>query len=163
MLVASNGAVEVGVATTFGPRVLWFARPGEANVFGDVAPEVQGKDTPFGAKWHLYGGHRLWYAPEDDPRTYWPDNVRVEIAETRHSVRVTQVMEPHTGLVKSIELTLDPERPLVTVDHRIEHRGANAIDLAPWALTVMAKGGLAIFPHPPLLPIPRCSRLRDRW
>lgn len=154
MLLFSNGAVEVGVAMSFGPRVLRFARPGGVNLLGEVSPQLQGKDTPFGGKWHLYGGHRLWYAPESDPGSYFPDNARVEIAETERSVTMTQAMETHSGLVKSITVTLDPEAPLVRVSHRLEHRGANPMDLAPWALTIMAAGGLAIFPHPPFAPHP---------
>ena len=25
-----------------------------------------------GSEWHIYGGHRLWHAPEVMPRTYYP-------------------------------------------------------------------------------------------
>lgn len=149
-----NGEVELILATEFGPRVMRYARIGKRNVFGELSPDVQGNDTPFGDRWHIYGGHRLWYAPEGDPRSYYPDNakVRVELDDTR--VTLVQDVEPHTRLEKAITIELAREGSRVSLTHRITNRGAFDVELAPWALSVMAKGGRAILPHPRYAPHP---------
>lgn len=150
-----NGVVELVLPLTHGPRVARFALVGGGNLLGEVDPRVQGNDTPFGDRWHIYGGHRLWYAPEGDPRSYFPDNTPVEYALEPWAVKLTQSIEPHTRLRKSISVALDAASSLVTVTHAIENTGAFDVELAPWALTVMAPGGRAIFPHAPFAPHPR--------
>ncbi len=150
-----NGEVELILPTAFGPRVLRYGRPGQPNVFGEISAAAQGNDTPFGDRWHIYGGHRLWYAPEDDPRSYFPDNQPVACAIDGARVRLTQPPEAHTGLEKSVEVMLSPQGSHVRVEHRLLNRGNQALELAPWALSVMAKGGQAIFPQAPFAPHPQ--------
>jgi hypothetical protein len=125
-------------------------------VFGEVSRELQGNDTPFGDRWHLYGGHRLWHAPEHVTRTYWPDNTPVQVAcaPAEGRVTLTQAVEPHTQLEKSIEVTLSPRGSAVSLVHRIVNRGPFDVELAAWALTVMARDGRAIFPQAPFAPHP---------
>ncbi|MBI2392071.1 MAG: hypothetical protein HYV09_20940 [Deltaproteobacteria bacterium] len=149
-----NGRVELILATEFGPRVLRYAMIGGSNVLGEVPPSVQGNDTPFGDEWHLYGGHRLWYAPEGDPRSYWPDNAPVRADIVRERVTLVQDVEPHTQLEKSITVELAPTGTKVSLTHTLTNRGAFEVELAPWALTVMARGGRAILAHPPYVPHP---------
>jgi hypothetical protein len=48
---------------------------------------------------------------------------------------------------KEIRVTLSPTEPRVVVAHRIINRNPWAIELAPWALSVMAPGGRAIYPQ----------------
>jgi hypothetical protein len=150
----ANGEVELVMPSAYGPRVMRYARLGGRNVLGEVSPEVQGNDTPFGERWHIYGGHRLWYAPEGDPRSYYPDNSAVRVQIDGASVRLTQEVERHSQLEKSIEVTLSDRGSGVTLEHRLTNHGSFAIELAPWALTVMARGGTAIFPHSPFQPHP---------
>ncbi|MCA1642148.1 MAG: DUF4380 domain-containing protein [Acidobacteria bacterium] len=66
----SNGTVEVTVATDVGPRILGYNLRGGENVFGEVPDAVV--TTSLG-DWKPYGGHRLWTAPEVNPRSYAPD------------------------------------------------------------------------------------------
>ena len=47
-----------------------------------------------------------------------------------------------------MDITLAERRNEVTVVHRLTNKGRQAITLAPWALTVMAKRGMAIIPLP---------------
>jgi hypothetical protein len=135
--------------------VLRFARPGGENVFGVLGPDDVRRDTPWGDVWRLYGGHRLWHAPEHATRTYWPDNAPIEVrARTRTSATLVQPVERSTGLVKSIEVRLAERGAGATVVHRIENRGLFGVELAPWALSVMAPGGRAIVPNAPFVPFP---------
>lgn len=149
-----NGDAEVLVSTHYGPRVIRYALAGGDNVFGEIPPSEQGKPTPFGADWHIYGGHRLWHAPEDPVRTYWPDNSPVAAEGDGLSVTVTQPVERSTKLEKQMKVTLDPTGSGVTVRHRITNRGLFDVELSVWALTVMTRGGVAVFPREPFVPFP---------
>jgi hypothetical protein len=150
----TNGIADIVVGRAFGPRVLRYGLVGGPDAFGLVDPKTQRVETPFGRPWHLYGGHRLWYAPEDPVRTYFPDNDDVVIESMPSGLLVRQEPERHTGLEKSIALRLERGSSKVDLEHRLVNLGPSAIDLAPWALTIMAPGGRAIFPHPPYVPHP---------
>lgn len=145
----TNGAVEVTVATDVGPRVLGYRLAGGENVFGEVPEAVI--TTAFG-DWKPWGGHRLWAAPEVNPRSYVPDNSPVEVEFVGESkVRLIGAVEPQTGLQKVMSVTLDSAGTGVTVRHRIVNRGQWAIELSLWALTILncEGGGEAIIPQEP--------------
>ncbi|MFO0590402.1 MAG: hypothetical protein U0441_22860 [Polyangiaceae bacterium] len=150
----ANGDAEVLVSTHYGPRVIRYALSGGDNVFAEIPPAEQSKPTPFGDDWHIYGGHRLWHAPEDPVRTYWPDNSPVVADGDGLWVQVTQPLEKSTRLEKQMTITLDPSGSGVTVRHRITNRGLFDVELAVWALSVMAKGGVGVFPREPFVPFP---------
>ncbi|MBU2563373.1 MAG: DUF4380 domain-containing protein, partial [Actinobacteria bacterium] len=67
----TNGEVEIIITTDVGPRIVRFGFVGDQNLFREFKQQ-QGKTG--GDKWLIYGGHRLWHAPEVKPRTYFPDN-----------------------------------------------------------------------------------------
>jgi hypothetical protein len=146
----ANKAVELIVTADVGPRVIRFALAGGANVFKEY-PDMVGKTG--GDEWRIYGGHRLWHAPEAQPRSYCPDNgpVRVEPLGKggAGSLRVVQPTEPPTGIQKEIDLELPGDGALAKVTHRLRNNSAWPIRLAPWALSVMAPGGTAVIPLPP--------------
>jgi hypothetical protein len=141
----ANEYVRLDYLTTAGPRIVRLSLAGsDDNLLAEVADiTIQ---TPYG-EFCLFGGHRLWHAPEVFPRSYLPDNDAPEITDLPNGVRLTQIMEPASGIRKSIELRLEPDRPAVTVTHRLENQGAWPVELAPWALTQMRLGGLAVFPQ----------------
>jgi hypothetical protein len=142
----SNEQVEVIVTADVGPRVIRFGfkgRDNEFREFEDMLGET-GAD-----EWRIFGGHRFWHAPEVHPRTYAPDNEPVDVQQHNDRVRVIQPTEPTTGIQKEIELSLAPETAHVTLTHRLRNNNLWAVELAPWALSVMAQGGRAIIPLPP--------------
>jgi hypothetical protein len=151
----ANERVELLVSTDYGPRVIRFAPIGGANVFGEISPSEFSIPTTFDEPWRIYGGHRLWYAPEIAEKTYWPDNgpIEAEVVSKSHVV-VTQPVEGHTKLQKQMDVALDERTGLVTVVHRIFNRGQAPLQLAAWALSVMRKHGRAIFPNEPRRPHP---------
>jgi hypothetical protein len=145
----TNGTVEVTVATDVGPRVLGYGFVGGENLLGE-APEAV-ITTAFG-DWKPWGGHRLWTAPEVNPRSYVPDNSPVGVEfEGESKARLIGPAETQTGLQKVVSVTLDAEGTGVTVRHRITNRGQWAIELSLWALTIMngRGGGEAIIPQEP--------------
>lgn len=141
----SNGQVELILTTDVGPRIIRFGFVGEDNEFKeyeDVAGQTGGND------WHIYGGHRLWHAPEAHPRSYFPDNAPVRLEEHADYVRAIQSPETTTGVQKEIDVRLAPSEARVEVTHRLRNTNLWAVELAPWALSVMAPGGKAIIPLP---------------
>jgi len=141
-----NNEVELIASTDVGPRILAFQYIGEDNLFY-LTPEDAGRTG--GDQWRLYGGHRLWHAPENIPLTYHPDNVPVQYSGDGRRLILTQAMEPATGLVKEIEIIMPASGTSVQVYHRLINRGDAPSSLAPWGITMLAPGGLAIIPQEP--------------
>lgn len=131
--------------TEIGPRILSFGSPGGGNLLW-INPDDEGKRG--GSDWRVYGGHRLWHAPEANPRSYSPDNdpVRVDISGT--SVSLRQQTENHTGIEKEILLIPEADGHSIRIRHVITNRNLWAVELAPWAITAMAPGTIALVPVP---------------
>ena len=142
----SNEHVELIVTTDIGPRIIRFGFVGQQNEFAEFA-DMMGKIG--GDEWRIYGGHRLWHAPEAQPRSYIPDNQPITIEQHDDFVRLIQPTETATGIQKEIDIYLLPDRAHVRVVHCMYNRGLWDVELSPWALSVMAPGGKAIIPLPP--------------
>ena len=140
----SNPSISLWLSEDFGPRVIALAVDSGDNLFAEL-PEAK-IECPGSGWYSLRGGHRLWYAPEYPPITYLPDDEPVEILEVQDGIRVTQLPEKGTGLVKSITVTLPCDDPHVLIDHQITNRGMRTVRLAPWSITMMRPGGTAIMP-----------------
>lgn len=100
--------------------------------------------SPHG-RFHLWGGHRLWIAPETAARTYVPDDGDLRIATSTIQVTLTRD-EPITGIRKGLTITLTEGEPRVTLTHRLTNTGLWAVELAPWAITQLRMGGKAVLP-----------------
>ena len=74
----ANDEVELIVTGDVGPRVIRFAPVGGDNLFKEFDDMMGRTDDE---EWLIYGGHRFWHAPEEKPRTYYPDNAPVEVTE----------------------------------------------------------------------------------
>jgi hypothetical protein len=142
----SNGEVELIVTGDIGPRIMRYAFAGGQNFFKEF-PETLGKSGE--PAWVARGGHRVWASPEDAVRTYAPDNSLVRIEIKGDVLEATEPIEALTGLEKQIVVKLAPTGTSVEVLHRIKNAGAHPLDLAPWALTMMAQGGVGIHGFPP--------------
>lgn len=142
----SNGDVELIVTSDVGPRIIRFGFPGGQNLFKEY-PEQLGKSGE--AQFQLRGGHRVWKAPEDPVATWAPDNVAVHVEILPDGLTATEPVEPLTGLQKEISVHLAPSGSRVTVTHRITNKSLFPLEFAPWALTMMATGGMAVTGFPP--------------
>ncbi len=141
----ANQHLRVDYLAEAGPRLVRLSLTGsEVNLMAEV-PDLS-LETPFG-DFYLYGGHRLWHAPEAFPRTYLPDNDGLTIDEFEGGVRLRQPTERATSIQKSIELRLEPDRPALVVQHSLHNVGLWPVELAPWALTQVALGGVAVLPQ----------------
>jgi hypothetical protein len=146
----SNGEIELVATTDVGPRIIRLGFIGGQNLF-KTYESVLGRTGD--KEWHSYGGHRFWHAPEVFPRTYAADNEPVEHSWDGATF-VLGNADRDNGLFKEMHLTLSPESPCVEVRHRLINRSPWPVELAPWALSVMASGGRAIYPQEPFQPHP---------
>ena len=148
----SNGEIEVIATTDVGPRIIRLGFVGGPNLFHNF-PATLGRTGD--ADWNSYGGHRLWAAPEVFPRTYAPDNTPVE-HDWDGTTLTLRNSDSSAMLDKETRVTLSPTAPRIEISHRIINRNPWAVELAPWALSVMATGGRAIYPQEDYKPHPDC-------
>lgn len=128
-----------------GPRLVrLFYGDSNQNLFAEL-PDRK-RETAYG-EYHIRGGHRLWHAPEAMPRTYLPDNDEVTVERSANGVRLTGPVERPTGLQKVIQVALHPAESQISVRHEIHNHGLWPVELAPWALSMMRLGGMAVFPQ----------------
>jgi hypothetical protein len=154
-----NRFLSVDYLASAGPRLVRLLVAGsDQNLLAEL-PEMT-QPTPYG-DYHILGGHRLWHAPEAMPRSYLPDNEGVQVENLQDgSVRLTQPVEPGTGMRKAMLLTLAAEAPLLTIQHSLTNAGLWPVECAPWAITQLRLGGLAIIPQQ--AGVPAAQLLPDR-
>lgn len=142
----ANETIELIATTAVGPRILKYALLGGENILGEHPHAAV--QTRLG-EWKPRGGHRLWIAPENMPDSYAPDNSPIEftIDEHSNSVRLTQPFEPATNTQKTVQIKLSEVGSHVEITHEIANKGAQQIELAAWALTIMRGGGVCIVPN----------------
>lgn len=139
----SNDSVELIATTDVGPRILFFSRKGGANQLA-VIPETAGLTG--GDQWRLYGGHRLWNAPEHFPNSYYPDNGSIQLVEEKDFIRLVQPEETTTHLRKEIEIHLSSSEPKAEILHCLVNCADIPQKLSPWAITAFAPGGVGLLP-----------------
>lgn len=144
-LKVESSVLALWVTRSTGPRVLGLSYQGGKNLFA-VLPEAI-FEHPNGEAYHFRGGHRLWIAPEDPKTTYLPDNAPVEITEHANGIEAVQPVEAPTGLQKSIRITFPKMgQACVELEHKVQNQGRAAVKMAPWAVTQLAPGGVAVLP-----------------
>ena len=140
----ANKTVRLLVTRSVGPRIISLSMNGGDNLFAELPNFVS--QRPDGKEFHFLGGHRLWHAPENMPRTYALDNEPVEILSVENGLKVIQPVEDQTGIQKTLEITLVGEQPRITIRHMLTNQGLWSVECAPWAITQMRTGGVAILP-----------------
>jgi hypothetical protein len=137
---------ELIITLDVGPRIIRYAFHQGKNVFVELSEQMGGADEP---EWKIRGGHRFWTAPEGD-HSYELDNGPVTwkaIGET--AMEIAQPASSVYGHQKTLRVELLKDET-VRVTHLLTNGGTQPIDLSPWALSVMAPGGVALIPQPRL-------------
>lgn len=142
----SNAEIELVIATDIGLRILHLGFIGGENIFY-LSPDELGLQG--GNQWRIYGGHRLWHAPEAIPRTYSPDNHPIGHRFDSGTLRISQPVEISTGIIKEMEITLSPDFNQIKVLHRLINTNLFSVKLSAWALSVLRAGGRIIIPQEP--------------
>ena len=115
------------------------------NLFAELPDLVV--ERPDDKLFHFYGGHRLWHAPENMPRPYFPDDKPVDVAPDQSGLSVTAPVEAETGLQKSIRISMVEDKPQVILQHTLTNHNLWPVECAPWAITQFRTGGIAILPQ----------------
>jgi hypothetical protein len=157
----TNGEIELVVTTGVGPRVLAYNFVGGENVLGWHPHAAIQSEL---GEYRIYGGHRLWIAPEIMPQTYAPDSAPVEyfFDAAENSIRLVQPVEPVSRTQKEMTVTLAGTGSGVSINHKITNCGSAEVELAAWALTIMRGGGTGEIPNEPFAPYGRETLLPVR-
>lgn len=129
-----------------GPRIIRLGLAGSDDNFLAETPDA-GWETPRG-RYELFGGHRLWFAPENPDLVAIPDSRGLTLTVTDTGVELTGLPDPVTGLIRSIAMRLDPTAAAIDLHHQLWNTGHEALELAPWAITQLPLGGVATLPQP---------------
>ena len=168
VVIISNGCAELQITTDIGPRIISYkALGGENFMYNDVKGEAityhESITSTYGKeKYCFYGGHRLWETPEVFPDTYYPDDEPVKWVETPGGAIFTAPVRPN-GLQYSIEVQLADEGSQVSVIGRILNAGDTPCEHAPWGITQVRAGGVAVAPQNTRDCSPLGNRLVAYW
>jgi len=125
-----------------GPRVLGFGPIGGPNLLNVYQKDFGIKDD---GKYHSYGGHRLWVAPEEAGKTMIADSTEPECEPVERGVRLASAVDKfHTQ--REITATVSADGESLVLEHRVYNRGAYPVELALWAITVMVTDGVCVWP-----------------
>lgn len=134
-----NEFLRLEYLTATGPRIIGFySKHKERNLLAET-PDVHW-ETPHG-EYFLRGGHRLWTAPED-PFYTCPEE-GLSVIEDNNQVTLKGQIDA-SGLEKEISIRLDGH--CVHLSHRVTWHGSYSIQIAPWGITQLRLGGIAVLP-----------------
>ena len=143
-LEAAFGNLTLLFTLSVGPRIISLRYGKSDNLFAEM-PDAS-LDYLNGEKFHLYGGHRLWVAPEDPAFTYIPDDWPINVKTQSGIVELIQEVDRKTGLRKIIRVQECGNKNAVIVDHLICNESSAEKRIAPWAISQMKSGGIGILP-----------------
>jgi hypothetical protein len=137
----------VEVLAQGGPRVVRFGLHGGENLFAETP--TASWDGGHGT-YELLGGHRLWFAPESDDCSF-PDATGLTLSAIPDAtgVRLVGAVEAPSGLRKTVEVRLDPDSAAMSLRHVLTNQGSRTLEIAPWPITQLRLGGVAVVPLPP--------------
>lgn len=143
-----SGDMELIVTLEVGPRIISYGFVGGENL---MAVHAESAGQTGGDEFVGYGGHRLWIAPEIDPRTFTPDNESVDYGSDGNTFIFTAKTD-RFGMQKEFRITPDAAHQCFRITHRIYNHGGFPVELAPWTPTQFATGGECIFPMAKFIP-----------
>ena len=141
-----NGSISLVATADVGPRIMSFGFMDGLNVFHEDAADLGIINDN---KWRIYGGTRLWHAPESLPRTYYPDNKPVKYHWNGEQLKLIQPKETTTGLQKEIIIKVSENQDMASIIYRIYNLNLWPVKFACWALSVMKQNGEVVVPHEP--------------
>lgn len=139
-----SGSAAIAIPSEIGPRIVSCTIDEGANLFHSVKEEQGGSGED---EWHLRGGHRLWHSPEIKPRTYDPDNFAIKVNDLDEGKELLlEAPKPDpSGIQKSIQISALGEETF-KLTHRLRNTLQWPVQCAPWALTVLERGGYSTVP-----------------
>jgi hypothetical protein len=139
--VIEQGKLRLVCLAETGPRIVGlFHSSIGGNLLAETPDIVQ--QTPFG-DYPLYGGHRLWEAPETEGVTGLPEGKQT-VEGIDSGIRLSSEVNA-IGIQKIIELRF-AEADSVQLTHWIANLGNQPRRLAAWAITQLRPGGTVVLP-----------------
>jgi hypothetical protein len=138
--------LRVDYLTEVGPRIVGlYLADSNDNLLGE-APSV---DLKTDAGMHkLFGGHRIWAAPELPGWSYVPDTKGGRVEQSEGGVAIH--WEPQgPGFAVGMRIKLVPGKPSLELEQTLTNRHADYQRLAPWGITILPHGGAAFLPKAP--------------
>lgn len=143
MLYAENGKIKLGVALDFGIRICYLSFKGSKNLFFEQPKNMTDLTTEDG--WRVYGGHRLWVAPESE-KDYRPDNQPIFYEVIGDKILLSQLEDELLKVNKSIEISFEDEN-VVKVVNKLQNTDQTTRRFSVWGVTSMAGGGTQYISH----------------
>lgn len=142
MLWLTDGRTELGIPLDFGIRILHLSVCGGENLLYQQPEDLSdGLATSDG--WRIWGGHRLWSAPESD-QSCWPDNHPVSYSMQPDGVILTQEVDSWLQQRKHLHLHFCPDGSLL-LEHRIENVSTEPVSIASWGVTTFSGGSAELW------------------
>ena len=142
MLFAESGDIRLGVPLDFGIRISYLSYRGSKNLFFEQPKHMTDLTTDEG--WRVYGGHRVWLAPESDG-DYSPDNLPVSYEISENGITLYQREDERLRVEKSIEISFVGD-DAVRVVNRARSTDVGPAVFSVWAITSMDSGGTEYIP-----------------
>ncbi len=140
----TNEFIELKIPLSFGIRIIYCSLKGERNIFYEQPVDADYLKNENG--WRIYGGHRLWLAPESD-KTYYPDNEEISYHTGSNSVRFEQPADSYLDVIKSLEIRFpDTDPSLIELEHTVRNIGDKDLYTGLWTISAMAPGSVAEIP-----------------
>ena len=131
---------ELGIALDFGIRIVHASCPNMENLLYRQPDDLSdGYYEPNG--WRLYGGHRMWTAPEG-PLSTTPDNLPVHWQNEADGILIWEDPNPVTGFQKFLKLICLSDGTLRLI-HSFKNISEKPVTCASWGITSFAPGGSA--------------------
>lgn len=128
-----------------GPRIVRLFHKDCAENFLAETPQLS-LEVPRG-KLKLYGGHRLWLAPETSGLALVPDDEPPEIHQLDPFTCKLTCIDPWNGLKKTVEIRLHDECGEIEIEHVVENLSEQVYELAIWPITQLPRGGIVYLPQ----------------
>lgn len=139
VLWLEHGEIQIGVALEFGIRIVHLSLKGMENLYYVQPNDLSDNFTK--GDWRVYGGHRLWMAPEC-LESYCPDNNPVHYEIGGNTAFIRQDVDPWLHIEKHINIIF-LEDGSVQLTQIIVNCSDKPITCASWGVNTLDGGGVA--------------------
>ena len=141
-LFVENVDVKIGIPLEFGIRIIYLSYKGSENLFFEQPSDMVDLSTEWG--WRVFGGHRLWLAPESEK------NYRVETSPINYEIKgdtviLTQGLDDWLKVYKSVEISFENTNA-VKITHKLKNADDKTRKFSVWGVSSMAGGGVEYIP-----------------
>ncbi len=133
-----NDKYKIGISIDRGPRIIYFSKKeSNNNLF---------HETNFSKnQWNLFGGHRLWLAPEHEEHSYIADNSQVErVSKKNHNIYYNHYTNQESDYILGFDIIDKKDFFLIRNFAYINKFFTDKSSL--WSITLCKPGGNAYIP-----------------